>query len=252
VRRLPGPAGHGLSDGGNSRGSFGLFRDWQRTQTQSSVRTLRSLRQQMDVRFCEEQEPQAERHHYVTGILIRRFARSPERAQKSCAFLLTMTYMDARHPGATRLASGKPTFRGLIVRLETAKGCHKVFDRAEFFNRRWLDYAGLSIEETRNWGWTAAVHADDLARLADYWRSILSSGEPGEIEARLRRFDGEYRWFLFRAEPVRDDHGDIFKWYDVNTDIEDRRRAEALLAAEKRTLEMVANGARVGGHKTKG
>jgi hypothetical protein len=66
VRRLPGPAGHGLSDGGNSRGSFGLFRDWQRTQTQSSVRTLRSLRQQMDVRFCGEQEPPAERQHCVT------------------------------------------------------------------------------------------------------------------------------------------------------------------------------------------
>jgi PAS domain S-box-containing protein len=116
---------------------------------------------------------------------------------------------------------------------------------AEFFNRRWLDYAGLSIEEASNWGWTAAVHADDRTRLADYWRSALPSGEPGEIEARLRRFDGEYRWFLFRAEPVRDVHGDIFRWYGVNTDIEDRKRAEALLAAEKRTLEMVANGARL-------
>jgi len=62
-----------------------------------------------------------------------------------------------------------------------------------------LDYAGLSIEEARNWGWTAAVHADDLNRLADYWRSILAPGESGEIEARLRRFDGVHRWFLFRA-----------------------------------------------------
>jgi hypothetical protein len=63
VGRLPGPAGHGLSDGGNSLGShLGLFRDWQRTQTQSSVRTFQSLRQQMDVRFCGEQEPPAERH----------------------------------------------------------------------------------------------------------------------------------------------------------------------------------------------
>jgi PAS domain S-box-containing protein len=116
---------------------------------------------------------------------------------------------------------------------------------AEFFNRRWLDYAGISIEEARNWGWTAAVHADDRNRLADYWQSILASGEPGEIEARLRRFDGEYRWFLFRAEPLRDDLGDIIRWYGANTDIEDRKRAEALLAAEKRTLEMIASGASV-------
>src|SRR3984885_2753252 len=116
---------------------------------------------------------------------------------------------------------------------------------AEFFNRRWLDYTGMTVEEARGWGWKAAVHADDLTGLVDYWRSIVASGEAGEIEARLRRFDGEYRWFLFRAEPLRDDFGDIVRWYGANTDIEDRKRAEALLAAEKRTLEMVASGARL-------
>ena len=77
----------------------------------------------------------------------------------------------------------------------------------------------------------------------DFWRHLLDSGEAGEIEARLRRYDGDYRWFLFRVEPVRDNHGDIFRWYGANTDIEDRKRAEALLAAEKRTLEMIASGA---------
>src|SRR6202166_3939169 len=80
----------------------------------------------------------------------------------------------------------------------------------------------------------------------DFWRHLLDSGEAGEIEARLRRCNGDYRWFLFRVEPVRDNHGDIFKWYGANTDIEDRKRAEALLAAEKRTLEMIANGACLG------
>jgi formate hydrogenlyase transcriptional activator len=113
----------------------------------------------------------------------------------------------------------------------------------EFFNRRWLDYAGLSMEEASDWGWTVALHPEDRDRLMDYWRRLLDSGEAGEIEARLRRYNGEYRWFLFRAEPVRDHHGDIFKWYGANTDIEDRKRAEALLDAEKRTLEMIANGA---------
>jgi len=61
------------------------------------------------------------------------------------------------------------------------------------------------------------------------WQALLASGQTGEIEARLRRYDGEYRWFLFRAEPVRDNHGNIFKWYGANTDIDDRKRAEALL-----------------------
>src|SRR3989441_628427 len=93
---------------------------------------------------------------------------------------------------------------------------------AEFFNRRWLDYCGLSSEEASGWGWTSAVHADDRDRLADYWRSILTSGESGEIEARLRRFDGVHRWFLFRASPLRDESGDIVKWYGTNADIEER------------------------------
>jgi formate hydrogenlyase transcriptional activator len=113
----------------------------------------------------------------------------------------------------------------------------------EFLNRRWLDYAGLSLDEALGWGWTAAVHPDDLDLLTNRWRALLASGQPGEIEARLRRHDGEYRRFLFRAEPVRDSRGDIFKWYGANTDIEDRKRAESLLAAEKRTLEMIAGGA---------
>ena len=114
---------------------------------------------------------------------------------------------------------------------------------AEFLNRRWLDYTGLAAEEASDWGWTAAVHTEDRDRLMDFWRHLLASGEAGEIEARLRRYDGDYRWFLFRVEPVRDNHGNILKWYGANTDIEDRKRAEALLAAEKQTLEMIANGA---------
>jgi len=114
---------------------------------------------------------------------------------------------------------------------------------AELLNRRWLDYTGLSAKEASDWGWAAALHTEDRDRLMAFWRHLLDSGEGGEIEARLRRYDGEYRWFLFRAEPVRDNHGNIFKWYGANTDIEDRKRAEALLAAEKQTLEMIANGA---------
>ena len=116
---------------------------------------------------------------------------------------------------------------------------------AEFLNRPWLDYAGLSAEEASDWGWTIAVHPDDRGRLMDSWRHLLASGETGEIEARLRRYDGEYRWFLVRAQPERDNHGVIARWHGANTDIQDRKRAEALLAAEKRTLEMIAKGVRL-------
>jgi PAS domain S-box-containing protein len=100
---------------------------------------------------------------------------------------------------------------------------------AEFFNGRWLAYAGLTPEQAHGWGWTAAVHPDDLSVLVDYWRTIIASGQSGEIEARLRRFDGVYRWFLFRATPSLDDNGRVVKWYGTNTDIEERKRAEQAL-----------------------
>jgi PAS domain S-box-containing protein len=113
---------------------------------------------------------------------------------------------------------------------------------ADFFNQRWLDYTGLSAEQARDWGWTAALHSDDLNGLVDYWRSVLASGEPGEIEGRLRRFDGVYRWFLFRATPSFDNDGRVVEWFGTNTDIEDRKRAECLLAGENLVLEMTAKG----------
>jgi formate hydrogenlyase transcriptional activator len=113
---------------------------------------------------------------------------------------------------------------------------------ADFFNQRWLDYTGLSAEQACDWGWTVAVHPEDLNALVDYWRSVLASGEPGEIEGRLRQFDGVYRWFLFRATPSLDSDARIVKWFGTNTDIEDRKRAESLLAGENFVLEMIAKG----------
>jgi PAS domain S-box-containing protein len=110
---------------------------------------------------------------------------------------------------------------------------------ADFFNRLYLDYMGLSAEQALDWGWTVALHPDDLNRLADYWQSVLASGEAGEIEVRLRRFDGIYRWFLFRASPLRDESGKIVKWYGTNTDIEDRKRAEDAVRASGRDLSQI-------------
>jgi PAS domain S-box-containing protein len=100
---------------------------------------------------------------------------------------------------------------------------------ADFFNGRWLAYAGLTADQAQGWGWTVAVHPDDLNALVDHWRKIMVSGESGEVEGRLRRFDGVYRWFLFRATASLDDNGRVVKWYGTNTDIEERKRAEQAL-----------------------
>ena len=88
---------------------------------------------------------------------------------------------------------------------------------------------------------TAAVHPDDVSGLAAKWQAILASGEPGETEARLRRFDGKYRWFLFRANPLRDELGNIIKWYGTNTEIDDRKRAEEALRESERQSRLIVD-----------
>jgi len=96
----------------------------------------------------------------------------------------------------------------------------------EYLNRRWLDYTGFTVEEARGWGWTAAIHPDDIAHLLEKWQQARASQMPGEAEVRKRRFDGEYRWFLCRMQPSRDASGAIVAWYGTGTDIEDRKSAE--------------------------
>ena len=98
----------------------------------------------------------------------------------------------------------------------------------DFNNMRWLEYTGLSSEDAMGWGYRAAIHPDDLEHSAGVWGVHFAAGEPFEEESRLRRADGEYRWFLNRVVPLRDELGCVVKWYGTSTDIEDRKRAEAL------------------------
>ena len=107
---------------------------------------------------------------------------------------------------------------------------------AESFNQYYLQYVGLTQEQALGWGWANAVHPDDLSSLFDAWQLMMKADEGGECEARLRRYDGEYRWFLFRTNPLRDDAGKTIKWYGTNTDIDDRKRAEEELRRSKAFL----------------
>jgi PAS domain S-box-containing protein len=112
----------------------------------------------------------------------------------------------------------------------------------EFFNQHYIDYVGLPLQQLQASGWQGVVYPEDLGGLWETWQTTTAAGRAGEAEARLRRADGEYRWFLFRWNPIHDDEGKIVKWYGVNTDIEDRKRVEIHLAGEKHVLEMMASG----------
>jgi PAS domain S-box-containing protein len=102
--------------------------------------------------------------------------------------------------------------RQVIDAIPTLAWCNLPDGPNEFLNKGWHEYTGLSPEESHGWGWQVAFHPEDLPPLIKKWQELLASGEPGEIEARLRRHDGVYRWFLIRVEPFRDETGKIHRW----------------------------------------
>jgi PAS domain S-box-containing protein len=115
----------------------------------------------------------------------------------------------------------------------------------DFLNQRWLEYAGLSFEEYVQ-DPTGPVHPEDVPRIMEKWLAVMATGEPYEEEMRLRRADGQYRWFLVRTEPLRDEHGNLAKWYGVSTDIEELKRADAALKESQLRLEEAQRIAHVG------
>ena len=99
----------------------------------------------------------------------------------------------------------------------------------DFVSQSWLDYLGSSKEEILGWSWVQIVHPEDLETLLNSWQAALAAGEPLEIETRIRRADGKYRWFLARAVPLCDEKANIVKWYATTHDIDDRKQAEQKL-----------------------
>jgi PAS domain S-box-containing protein len=106
----------------------------------------------------------------------------------------------------------------------------------EFCNQRWLDYTGMSFHEIKGWGWAAAIHPEDVTDLRERWRTALVGSTSFEAEARMRRSDGCYRWFLFQAVPLRDSGGRIIRWYGTNTDVEELKLVQEEL--QKQTFRL--------------
>ena len=131
--------------------------------------------------------------------------------------------------------------RQVIDTIPTLAWCNLADGANEFLNKRWHEYTGLQPEESNGWGWQAAFHPDDLSPLMEKWRQLLVSGESGEIEARLRRHDGVFRWFLIRVEPFRDEAGKIIRWYGTSTDIEALKQIQEKLREDERELRRITD-----------
>src|ERR1700722_7603089 len=142
---------------------------------------------------------------------------------------------------AAPLGQFKDHFREFLDRAlglawtANADGAHQLV------NRRWVEYTGdLAEGEEGSW---RALHPEDLRRMPDTWTALRRAQGPGDFEARLKRLDGVFRWFLFHAEPHCGPDGALVGWYGTATDIEDRKRTQSLRAAEMRTLQMITDGA---------
>src|SRR5271163_3454150 len=147
---------------------------------------------------------------------------------------------------AERDASGEVEFVGALMEITSAKEAEDrtrlIIDTVpaqlwtespegivDFVNHRWIDYTGMTLAQAVGSGWNRMVHPDDIARVLSKWRILISEGKPREIESRLRRSDGTYRWFLSRCCPLVDRSGHILGWYGSDTDIHDRKEAEETL-----------------------
>ena len=154
-------------------------------------------------------------------------SRSSERLEQGLAPAQTPTASENNEFHLGRVIDAIPGF----VWTASADG------RAEFCNQRWLDYTGMSLDEARREELVGATHHEDESELVAKWRAALTEGEPFEAEARMRRADGSYRWFLIRAVPLREANGGISRWYGTNIDIEDLKRAQEEITERKRVEE---------------
>jgi PAS domain S-box-containing protein len=109
----------------------------------------------------------------------------------------------------------------------------------DFFNRRWLEYVGIPITDLLGWRWTSAIHPEDVEIFVAKWRAALESGETFVAESRVRRADGEYRWFLHRKEPLRNELGEFVKWYGSSIEIQERKTAEERIREQETELRQI-------------
>jgi PAS domain S-box-containing protein len=110
----------------------------------------------------------------------------------------------------------------------------------DYFNQSWLHYVGVPMDDLLGWKWRAAIHPEDVEVIVDRWRHSIATGEPFLHEARVRRADGQYRWMLHHKVAVRDQLGQIVKWYGSSIDIEDIKQAEEQLRRSTQELQRSA------------
>ena len=154
---------------------------------------------------------------------------------------------DALRASETRLSKAERELQHMLDTIPTLIVRGATNGYIEYLNKQWFEYTGSTHETARGFRWQESLHPDDKDRLVEFGARFVATAEPGDCEARLRRHDGVYRWFLFRPAPARDEAGNFVGWYGTVTDIEDRKTAEAALlrseaiAAEAQKLSLTGS-----------
>src|SRR4029077_1951633 len=151
------------------------------------------------------------------------------------------TDIDDRKKAEEARQMSERNLAALVNTIPTAAWTTRPDGYCDFLNQVWLDYAGMTPEKAQGWGWAQAIHPDDRMKLVEVWQSCLVSGIPLDTEARIRRFDGSYRWFLIRGNPLKDERDNILKWYGTCVDIEDRKRGEEALHARELSWRQIVD-----------
>ncbi len=150
-------------------------------------------------------------------------------------------YAENAVENAHELNAAESSLRRVIDTIPALAWCARPDGSMEFLNKQWHDYTGLSPAETMGWGYQAAFHPEDRKNGMERCRKLFSQNGPAESEIRLRRHDGVYRWFLIRVEPLRDETGQIIRWYGTSTDIEALKQTEERLREDEREVRRITD-----------
>jgi PAS domain S-box-containing protein len=176
-------------------------------------------------------------------VLIGLAAFSQERDQ-GVAFVLDLTERkraeNTLREREAQLAEARRELRQMIDTIPIPVASYSADARRDFVNAAWKQYTGLSDEAALGTEWSAVSHPDDVAIGEKMWRDALATGEPWHTEERVRRADGQYRWFAIDRVAARDENGKIIKWYGTAYDIEDRKRAEERLRVQHTVAQILA------------
>jgi formate hydrogenlyase transcriptional activator len=188
-----------------------------------------------------EIEARLRRHDGVFRWFLVRAEPLRDESGKVVKWYVTSTDIEDRKQAEEKLRQDERELHRVIDTIPSLAWSTLPDGSGEFWNKRWYDYSGLTPEECLGSGWYRSVHPEDVTPLMIKWAGVIASGQAGEGEARFRRHDGVFRWFLIRASPLRDETGKIVRWYGISTDIEDRKQAEEKLRQDERELRRITD-----------